>query len=286
MDALVEAGVGDADCNLCGESAESLLVVFVEIVDAGVLEVEDSDDLALVDERYGQLGADLWDGFDVAWIFADVGDEDRFAKLGGVADDSDAERDGAVAGDAFAVAGGEAVLELFAALVPEKDGEHLEVDDALEEVADALEEIVQVEDAGYLTRDLVEDGEGLGLSGDAGVEAGVFDSDGHAGGDELEEALVIGGEVGGVFGLNVEDANDFVLDDEGDGEFGADVWVSVDVVGGVVPLDRYVRYQDGFVVESSLADDTLAALDAHALDLGGVSGLEAHPKLVGAVVDE
>ncbi len=34
------------------------------------------------------------------------------------------------------------------ALVPEQDGEHLEVDDALEEMADALEQVVEVEDAG------------------------------------------------------------------------------------------------------------------------------------------
>ena len=33
-------------------------------------------------------------------------------------------------------------------------------------------------------------------------------------------------------------------------------------------------------------DDAAAELDAHALDIGGVAGLEAHPELVGAVVDE
>ncbi len=31
-----------------------------------------------------------------------------------------------------------------------------------------------------LAGDLVENGEGLGLAGDAGVEAGVLDRDGHA----------------------------------------------------------------------------------------------------------
>ena len=33
------------------------LMVLVEVVDAGVLEVEDADDLALVDEGDGELGA-------------------------------------------------------------------------------------------------------------------------------------------------------------------------------------------------------------------------------------
>ncbi len=75
------------------------------------------------------------------------------------------------------------MLEVLGAVVPEEDAEHLEVDDALEEVGDALEEIVGVEDAGDLAGDVVEDAEGLGLAGDAGVEAGVFDGDGHAGGD-------------------------------------------------------------------------------------------------------
>ena len=114
VNALVEAGVGDADGYLSGEGAEGLLVVLVEVVDAGVLEVEDADDLAFVDEGDGELGADLGDGLDVAGIFADVGDEDGFAELGGDADDADAEGDGAVADDALAVAGGEAVLELLA----------------------------------------------------------------------------------------------------------------------------------------------------------------------------
>ncbi len=35
-----------------------------------------------------------------------------------------------------------------------------------------------------------------------------------------------------------------------------------------------------------LADDAAAGLDAHALDLGGVAGLEADAEVAGAVVDE
>ena len=134
-------------------------------------------------------------------------------------------RDVAFASDALAVAGGEAVLELLAAVAPEKDGEHLEVDDTLEEGADAFEKVVEIEDAGDFAGDLVEDGEGLGLAGDAGVEAGVFNGDGDAGGDELEEALVVDGEEGGVLGLDVDDADDLVFDDERDGELGADLGV-------------------------------------------------------------
>ena len=174
------------------------------------------------------------------------------------------------------------MLEVLGAVVPEEDAEHLEVDDALEEVADALEEIVGVEDAGDLAGDVVEDAEGLGLAGDAGVEAGVLDGDGHAGGDELEEALVFGGEVAECFGLEIEDADDLVLDDERDGEFGADVGVGVDVV--VEPGD--VFDEEGLALQRGLADDAAAEFDAHALDLGGVADLEAHAEVFGAVVDE
>ncbi len=44
--------------------------------------------------------------------------------------------------------------------------------------------------------------------------------------------------------------------------------------------------EDGAALERGLTDDAAADLDAHAFDLGGVAGLEAHPELVGAVVDE
>ena len=39
-------------------------------------------------------------------------------------------------------------------------------------------------------------------------------------------------------------------------------------------------------MEGGLADDATAEFDANALDLGGVADLEAHPELLGAVVDQ
>ncbi len=86
----------------------------------------------------------------------------------------------------------------------------------------------------------------------------------------------------GGFGLEVEDADDLVFDDEGDGELGEDVGVGVDVVFDLVD----VVDEDGLALERGLAGDAAAELDADAFDLGGVAGLEAHPELVGAVVDE
>ena len=44
--------------------------------------------------------------------------------------------------------------------------------------------------------------------------------------------------------------------------------------------------QDGAALEGGAADDAAAELDAEALGFGGVTGLEAHPELLGAVVEE
>ena len=92
VDALVEPRIRDGDGDLRGEGAECALMVVVEVVDAGVLEVEDADDLALVDERDSELGACLGVDDDVARILADIGGEDRLAELRGGADDALAER--------------------------------------------------------------------------------------------------------------------------------------------------------------------------------------------------
>ena len=59
LDGLVEAGVLDGDGDLRGEGGEHALVLFVEVAGAGVFQVEDADDAALVEERHDQLGARL-----------------------------------------------------------------------------------------------------------------------------------------------------------------------------------------------------------------------------------
>jgi hypothetical protein len=87
------------------------------------------------------------------------------------------------------------MFQVLGPVAPQQDGEHLEVDDALEQQADAFEQVVEVEDAGDLAGDIVEHGKGLRLTRDAGVEARVLDRDGHARGGEFEQALVLGSEV-------------------------------------------------------------------------------------------
>ena len=174
------------------------------------------------------------------------------------------------------------MLELAGALVPEQDGEHVEVDDAFEESADAFEEVVGIKDGGDLARYLMQHSQGLCLSGHAGVEARVFDRDGDTGSGKFEQALVVGSEESWHFGLQVEHANDLVLDDERDGQLGAHGGVGVDVVFELAD----VLDEDRLALQRGLPDDAAAQLDADALDVRRVAGLEAHPQLVGAIVDQ
>ena len=141
--------------------------------------------------------------------------------------------------------------EGFALLVEQHDGEHLVVDEAAEELADALEKGIEIEDGGQLDGDLVEDGEGLGLAGDAGVEAGVLNGLGDAGGGEGEQVEVLGAEVVGLLAFEIHDADEAVLGDERHGQLGADFGIGGDVVLG----GGDVVEQDGLAGERDLADD-------------------------------
>src|SRR6185437_12938948 len=111
-------------------------------------------------------------------------------------------------------AGREAVLEQLRAVVPKQDAEHLEVDDALEQLADAFEQIVEIENAGDLAGDLIENGQRLRLTGDTRVQSRIFDGNGHAGGNQFEQPLMFGSEVAQSLGLDVENADDLIFDDQ------------------------------------------------------------------------
>ncbi len=93
---------------------------------------------------------------------------------------------------------------------------------------------------------------------------------------------MLGGEEAGGFGFEVEDADDFIFDDQRDGQLGADVGVG----GDVVLVFRDVFDEEGSALEGGLADDAPADLEADALDLWGMADLEAHPEFLGAVVDQ
>ena len=149
-------------------------------------------------------------------------------------------------------------------------------------MADAFQQVVEVEDAGDLARDLVQHGQRLRLARDAGVEPRILHRDGHARGGQFQQPLVLVGEVAGLLGLEIDDADDAVLHDQRHGQLGQHVRVGVDVV-----LPRaHVLDQDRPALTRRLAHDAAAGLDAHALDLRRVAGLEAHAQIAGAVVDQ
>ena len=89
-------------------------------------------------------------------------------------------------------------------------------------------------------------------------------------------------EIARGFGLDVEDSNDLVLDDERDSEFGADVGVRVDIVFSLGDVFN----EEGLAVQRCLAYDAATEFDAHAFNLSAVADLEAHTEVFGAVVNQ
>jgi hypothetical protein len=183
---------------------------------------------------------------------------------------------------ALAEAYGEAVLEHLIALVHQPHGEHLEIDDAAHQLAYALEQGIDVEDGGKLAADFVEHFECLRLARDAGVQAGVFDGLSDAGGGELQQPEVLGREVIRLFGLDVDDADDAILDNQRNSQLGAHSRVGVDVILGLADIVD----ENGLALLSHLSHHSLTELDPHTLDLRRVADLEAHAQIAGAVVEK
>ncbi len=89
-DALVQRRVLDGDGHLRRHGGHDANVVFVEVIAAGVLDVEHADHLVFVDQRNAKLGAGLGIGLDVARIFADIGHQHGLPVLRGIADQANA----------------------------------------------------------------------------------------------------------------------------------------------------------------------------------------------------
>jgi len=152
-----------------------------------VLEVEDADDAALIEERHDQLGAGLLVHGQIALVLQHVRNVDEAPLADGRADQAAGDGDAAHGRMHIAEAPGVAGDEDFAFFIEQHDGEHLVVNEAAEKLADAFEERIEVEDGGELDGDFIEDGEGLRLAGDARVEAGVLNGLGDARGGEGEQ---------------------------------------------------------------------------------------------------
>ncbi len=281
-DALVEARVLNRDGNRRRQRCHGALVVFREEAAARVLQVEHADDFALVDERHAELGARLGIQADVARVFGYVRHQDRFAVGRGVAHEAAIERDVVLELHALLEAQREAVLQFLLRLIEQQDAEHLVVNDLRKAVGDAFEQLVEVQDGGEFFADVEEQAEVAGLARHAGVEARVLDGDGDARGDDGEDAAVLFGEVAALGGLQVEHADDAVLDDERNCQLGAHARMRVDVAGEA----RHVGHEHGFTALGGAANHAFAHFDAQLFHVGRVADLEAHAQVLRLLVEQ
>ena len=167
------------------------------------------------------------------------------------------------------------MLEPLRAVVPQQDREHLEVDDPLQQLADALQQVVEIEDAGDLARDLVQHGQRLRLARHARVKPRILHRDSHARGGQLQQPLVLLGEVAGCSDWRSMTPTTRFFTISGTASSDCTFGIGVDVV-----LDRaHVLHQDGPALGRGLPHDAAAQLDAHPLHLRRMAGLEAHAQV-------
>src|SRR5208283_372229 len=282
-DFFIEPGVFDGDGELGSERRESALVIFREIVAAGVLEIEHADDFLLVDKWDGQLGASFRINRDVARILGDIGHQDCLFRLRGIADHTEAEPDVMLEVHSLLKALRKTVLKFFSGRVEQQDAEHLVIDEALQYLGDALEQFVKVENRTEFARDFVEQGQGARLAADAGVKASVFDAHRHARGDQREHALVLLGEVALFTSLQVDHADHAVLDNQRDGQLGLHVGQSLDVVIG----EGCIGDEHGLASLGGAAGHPLANFHAQPFgDFWGIADLKADVELLALLIEQ
>ncbi len=119
--------------------------------------------------------------------------------------------------------------------------------------------------------------------GDLFVQTGVLDGAGDGGGEQSEGASMFGSEIVEADAFEVQNANDAVAEEEGDGDFGMDVGVGRDVAGvGVGILNQH-----GLAGTGGGSGDALAEGDGVGVDLFVVADGEGVAEdLVGLVEEE
>ena len=113
-------------------------MVVGEIPAARVLQVENADGFILVDQRHRHLGASFGVEFDVARVFADIGNHHRGLMLHGVADQPASDRHNILDLHILPETHRETMLELGFGGIEQQDTEHLVVNDAREQLGDTL----------------------------------------------------------------------------------------------------------------------------------------------------
>src|SRR5262249_47414687 len=118
--AFIDAGIFDRDSDLAGKQIEQLDLIFAEILRHGALDIENTNDSILADERNGELGPDVFHRFDVSRIFADVVDDNGRPLHGGRSSHTVSDLDAEIFDDVRLVADGEPEVE-FLLVVVEKE---------------------------------------------------------------------------------------------------------------------------------------------------------------------
>src|ERR1019366_122811 len=282
-DVLVEARVFNGNRHLRRERGQGTLVILGEITAAGVLQIEDSDDLLLIDQRDRQLRARLRIHSDVALTLGHVRHQDPFLGLRRVSHHSPAKRDVVLQMQPFLEALREPVPQGFAVRIEQKNAEHLVVDQPLEQLCDALEQFVEIQNRSEFARNFIQQKQRAGLARDACVQASILYADCHARRDQRQQTLVLFGEVSLFAGLNVDHANHPVLDDQRDGEFRVHVGQGLNVEIFL----RRIGDQYGLPSLGRASGYALAHFHAQAVgDLLRISHMEAYVQFLTVFVEQ
>ena len=149
-------------------------------------------------------------------------------------------------------------------------------------MSDAFQQLVQIEYRAEFARDLGEHRKCLRLPRDTRVQPGILDGHGNSRRRQFEQAKLLLLEVADLLAFDVDDADDAALDDERHSQLGAHRRICRDVV----LLVPHIVDQNRLFTRSSFADDAFADAEAPALRLRRVADLEAHPQVIGAIIQQ
>ena len=274
---LVQPGIFNRDRDLSRQRGDRALVVVGKESALGVLQIEHADDFVFVDQRHRQFRAGLRIQQDVARIFADVGHQHGLPVTRGISHQAIAQRNVVLELNVFLKAQREPVLQFLSRRIQQQDAEHLVVDQAAEQFGNALEQFIHVQNGGELARDLVQQNQRPRLACGAGVQAGILDSHRHARADQRQQPLVFFGEAAGFVRLQIQHADDPILDDQRNRQLRAHVGSARDVLG----MLRHVVDQDGLAPLRRQPGDALANLDLYPLgNFARISHLEADAQVL------
>ena len=106
------------------------------------------------------------------------------------------------------------MLQFLSSCVEQQNAEHLIIDQPAEQLRNALQQLVDVKNGRQLARDFIQQNQGARLARGARVQTRILDSDRHARSNQREQPLVLFGEVVGLWRLDINNADEPILDDQ------------------------------------------------------------------------